>query len=335
MADRVILHVGPHKTGSTALQNMFARNTGVLADFGIHYPAAGRDGAAQQDIARACWVEDSQILQDLTKEIETKRVVFISSELISGLEKTSLARLQAALPTSRVEIVYFLRRLPDLLASHWQELVKHGQWFTFEDYLQNKSLDHDRPSLRPPWPMTQLDRLRETFGEDSLRIMLYDARNTQNDDFGRDFADDVFGIGHEETLSTKRLNVTAPDWQVELGRHFNLIGRHDLAYPARLHLRQMVFALINSERPDWATGFAAEFDRATPLVLTDQTPRLAQEQAQVVETYGSAIVDPIDIYLAPAERHIRQLHPDTIDPALGRAINRSYRQLVAKLQDPS
>lgn len=334
MADRIVLHVGPHKTGSTALQHMLATNRRLLARYGIHYPITGLDGAAHQDVARACWGKDSSLLVELANEMAEHDTVFISSELISALDKKGVARLKSAFGETQVEIIYVIRRLPNLLASHWRELIKHGQKLSFEEYLENAVVDTGRPNLVPPMPMLHLDRLCGFFGSDGLRILCYDARNTEVENYGQDFVDDIFGIGHEEAFRTKQLNTTAPDWQVELGRHMNILGNAALNYPQRLNLRKKLFERMADDALDWMPDFAAQYDAAVPINLSDQTDWIAQEQEAVVQMYGSRFVDPVESYLAPTSKQIRQLPLGMLSPQLRSNIEILFKELAANL-DPS
>ena len=332
MAERVVLHVGPQKTGSTALQKAFAEGAGILAGAGIHYPLAGREGVAHQDVARACWTPDGSVLADLAREIADVRVAFLSSELFSPLDVTGLGRLADALGGATVEIVYMLRRPPLHLPSHWRELVKHGQAMDFADYLKVAEDRRPRPHIFVPLPSDQLARLAKVFGPEGLRLLVYDARRDDIAGYGPGFIDDVFGLGHlADRFETGRYNKTAPDWQVELGRHMNVIAGATLSYPVKTRLRSLMIRELGAAQPAWLDDFRAAQSAASAVSLSQDTPLVRAEVEAVLAAYGDYLMDPAESYSAPVSSEVRCIAPEALDAPLAGAVRAFYDDLVARL----
>ncbi len=332
MPERVILHVGPHKTGTTALQKAFAVNAKRLAAYGILYPDTGRDGAAHQNVARACWKADNPLLGELAEEIADCRVAFLSSELISALDLKGLQRLAPVFADVPIEVVYVLRRLPLLLPSHWRELVKHGQSLDFGEYLEYARGEAPWRYLAPPMPVAQLERLSEVFGSESLRLAVYDQRACQIEGYGPGFIDDVFGLGHEAAhFETERYNITAPDWQVELGRHLNIMAGDKLNYPQKFALRNAMVSRVSEDAPDWLDEFQSRYEGAEPERLSDQTPFVRGEVEEVLRLYEAYFVDPVEDFTAPLESEVRVIATDQLPAAVGKGIHDLFSDLVAQL----
>jgi len=51
MIDRLVLHIGSHKTGSTAIQRSLRDATDLLLERGILYPRTGRSGVGHAQLA--------------------------------------------------------------------------------------------------------------------------------------------------------------------------------------------------------------------------------------------------------------------------------------------
>ena len=141
-----LLHIGPHKTGSTSLQHALVENVGVLArkrwylesapDFpqGIHFLPLGllkETTEAQATLARI-------------SSTQHRRVV-LSSENFSLLSKEAIEQVVRAVGTRRLKVVYFLRNPIERLPSLWQESVKHGYSGSLDDFMAERMKDplHD------------------------------------------------------------------------------------------------------------------------------------------------------------------------------------------------
>ncbi|HVX55441.1 hypothetical protein [Nocardioides sp.] len=139
-----LVHIGPHKTGTTAIQAAFHASRALIAAHGVHYagetiqayrPALALTGRPGQRgtgrIAADAW-------ERLVAEVEgygEDRVV-MSSESFSSADAAAIERLQRDLGPERVHVVRMLRRYDTLLPSLWQQRVVAGYGRSWEQYAE-------------------------------------------------------------------------------------------------------------------------------------------------------------------------------------------------------
>lgn len=154
----VLLHIGPHKTGTTALQGSFHSNRKALAQHGVHYVGrtrqpmlavlslTGRQGfRGGPQATRRHW-------RDLVDEVrvasgEASRVVVSSEYFADAAPETIRAIVDDLGP--RVHVVVTLRPLAQILPSQWQQYVQNMLRMRYDDWL-----DHmlRKPPYRKPTP---------------------------------------------------------------------------------------------------------------------------------------------------------------------------------------
>lgn len=317
MTTALILHVGPHKTGTTALQQALAENAGRLMPLGILYPQTGRAGMSHPALAEACRTGDGAMLHALAAEAEGWRTVILSSENFSMLDSRALAELRALFPRAEIRVPYTLRRLATLWPAHWAELVKHGQEPGFDAYLDRVAARDDTPFRAPVLPLRQLQRLADAFGRDALRILLHEARGGPGQDIGPAFIDDLLGLGQEAPhFATTRVNITPTAQETALVRLMNLQMAGRATYLEKQALRLALLDALREGPPDWLADFDAALGRARRLVLSSSLPLVASEQAEVVKLYGDLMLDAPEDYLSPVETAVSLFGPADLPPGL-------------------
>ena len=136
-AGTCLVHVGPHKTGTTAVQDAFHRSRAEIADHGVVYAGRGRQpypqvqaflghrgirGAIRRPIA--VWDELASEVRDA--EGQGRRVV-LSCESLDNARRGDIDRLVADLGgPDRLHVVRMLRRYDRLMPSQWQQSVVNG-----------------------------------------------------------------------------------------------------------------------------------------------------------------------------------------------------------------
>ena len=141
---RVFLHVGAPKTGTTFLQTLLWDNRDELReDHGLLFPGARYD----EHFLAAVDLQDATFHGDPRPDVRGSwdRVVeqalawpgttVISHEVFASASAEHAARAIAALAPAEVHVVYTARDLGRQLPSHWQEDVKHGSTDTFERWF--------------------------------------------------------------------------------------------------------------------------------------------------------------------------------------------------------
>ena len=141
MSRRIILHIGPPKTGTSSLQETLFAAQDELMTQGMAYPTLGRHDRMPRAAGHHGLPAVTQFgaplpapLLEWIGDLPAGHSVVLSSEDFSHLSAEQVAHLAAQLPGAAVEVVYYARRWDRLLPSVWQELVKHGASCSYPVY---------------------------------------------------------------------------------------------------------------------------------------------------------------------------------------------------------
>jgi hypothetical protein len=189
-ADAILLHLGFHKTGTTALQSVLAAARPVLLEHGVlypgrrrsHHPAAmamtnrtwgvGREGGWDPD--ERAWTRLAR-----TAGRHPGRVV-ISSESFALTPAANAARMVADLGAARVHVVFTLRPVAALLSSSWQQYLKSGWTISYGDWLDQIVAELEPGArrsgfwLRNDYP-TIVGRWADLVGPDRIHLVCLDS----------------------------------------------------------------------------------------------------------------------------------------------------------------
>jgi hypothetical protein len=145
--DRLILHIGTFKTGTSSIQQFLGANVDALQNAGICYPLAGRRPGANvpghhrlsSTVGKAV-VSDGTDFQELASQIREEYAcsgcgtLFLSSEEFSSIHRPGL--LFEAFPAKRVEIVASFRPQYDIATALYFTAVIGDRVTAFpEEYL--------------------------------------------------------------------------------------------------------------------------------------------------------------------------------------------------------
>lgn len=145
---RVYLHIGAPKTGTTYLQDRLWLNARSLAQHDVHFPARspfvdptlfhfraaldalGQDWGGPEGHATGSW-------DALVRRVKRRRgTVVISHEIFAPARADHVARIKRDLADSEVHIVYTARDLARAVPASWQESVKQGRQWSYARYLR-------------------------------------------------------------------------------------------------------------------------------------------------------------------------------------------------------
>jgi hypothetical protein len=144
--DAILVHIGMHKTGTTAMQSLFGAKRAELGQLGITYPgrADWHHSATKSLMARPIGrtasgpvTADNRRWERFVTEARrsTGRVV-ISSEYLSHCTDSQAQRLAADLGPERVHIIVGIRNLAPLALSAWQQDLKIGNTLDIDTWLR-------------------------------------------------------------------------------------------------------------------------------------------------------------------------------------------------------
>jgi hypothetical protein len=156
----VLLHVGPYKTGTTALQASFEQHRDELLDRGVRYPGTQRRHArpvfallghalpGMPDVPEHEWTD---LVDDVRRAADVR--VVLSSEDFATLAPHQAARAVADLGPERVHVLMVARNLTALLPSAWQERVKSvNEVSGYDEFLTEVLAEEpDGPSAAVFW----------------------------------------------------------------------------------------------------------------------------------------------------------------------------------------
>ena len=162
MTATLVLHLGPHKTATTYLQDTLVRAAPALAAEHVYYATTGRNDLAHHDLAFALWSPERRtnlmsagrtlpswhdLADEVTRAPDGARLV-VSSENLAHVRDDEIDGACVLGGRVDVEIVVGVRRLDALLPSLWQEGVKWGRQWPFGEAV-GQLLDEDRVRILP------------------------------------------------------------------------------------------------------------------------------------------------------------------------------------------
>jgi hypothetical protein len=139
----VLLHIGPYKTGSTAIQQTLFDRRDVLAEHGVFYPGpwrrlVGEGHALMQWAPRGRRVPPVSVWDDFAAGIRdlTDVRVCLSTEDFGRIRDAGKAhKVIEDLGAERLHVIAVARAYHRLMPSHWQERVKNHERRTYQEWL--------------------------------------------------------------------------------------------------------------------------------------------------------------------------------------------------------
>jgi hypothetical protein len=190
-AGSILLHIGPHKTGTTSVQSAFHAARRELARRGIRYAGPDRHavGAAQAAIetpgSDGRRVHSIRPWRDLVREVgraSSERVV-ISSEWFADAEPDAIRRIVGELGKERVRVAVTLRPLASILPSQWQQYVAAGSTIGYEPWLESVFADSGQSDATRFWHRHRHDMLiarwAEVVGPGRVTVVVVDDDNRE------------------------------------------------------------------------------------------------------------------------------------------------------------
>ncbi len=277
-----VLHVGPHKTGTTSLQRAFHAGRNAAAGQGVHY--AGPHSQPMDEVLAMLARENPQepsgapdtdkAWRQLVKEVQAHsgERILVSSEFLADARPDAMRVAIDDLGNGRPHVLVTLRSLPRIMPSQWQQYVQNGLKTGYGRWLRAMLRDADETTLTPSfWWRHRHDllvrRWSDAVGADRVVVVVVDE--TDRDQLLRD-AEGLFAL-REGTLATPEAENRSLTWaEIELVRHFNRqfaaadlppsVYHHAMRFGAVRYLQQRQPAPTEARltTPVWAAEAAAE-----------------------------------------------------------------------------
>jgi hypothetical protein len=144
----VLIHIGPHKTGTTAVQDALVRAAPELAAQRFQYFASGTQNnvnvavkAFASSIDRGFKYHSRSsknpshwevVYNKLTTSVD--QTAIISAEDLADLSESHVKQFVQSMGDRSVRVVMTLRSLAEIIPSQWQQFVKRGPMPSLEDW---------------------------------------------------------------------------------------------------------------------------------------------------------------------------------------------------------
>ncbi|MCX4592059.1 hypothetical protein OG819_20690 [Streptomyces sp. NBC_01549] len=186
-----LLHIGPHKTGTTSIQGALFAAKDAMAGHGVDFPAHSRHPmeAALAVCARPGMMGDTKPTEGHWKRLVDavhatgRRTSVVSSEFFADApDDESIARIVDGLGRDQVHVLVTLRPLAKIMPSQWQQYVQNGLRMGYEDWLEHmlRKAPYEKPNPSF-WRRHRHDRLVERWvrvaGAENVTVVVVDDRD--------------------------------------------------------------------------------------------------------------------------------------------------------------
>jgi hypothetical protein len=303
-----LLHIGPHKTGTTSLQSAFHVRRGEAEAQGVHYAGPNRQPmqAAHAITGKPSPYADGRTpprsrWRDLVREVQgagAKRVV-ISSEGFADADDDGIRTVVSDLGPGRLHVVVTLRPLASILPSQWQQYVQGGMTLAYDEWLEamfNQPQGKVSPSF---WVRHRHDALVKRWADaaGAANVTVIVADEADRDRQLRLF-EQLTGLRQgtlvpETDLSNRSL--TLPE--IEAVRAFNLAFRAE-GLGTQLHTKVMRFGA--AEHLKRRTPGADEPKIETPAWALERADQVAREIVDGIRASGVRVLGDLESLATPA-----------------------------------
>ncbi|MFF5185168.1 hypothetical protein ACFY30_15515 [Streptomyces sp. NPDC000345] len=188
-----LLHIGPHKTGTTSIQGALFDAKDRMPAYGVEFPATSRH--PMQAVLAACsrggMIGDTtpterhweQFLEQV-RATGAKTSVISSEFFADAPDGATVERVVGQLGGDRVHVLVTLRPLARIMPSQWQQYVQNGLRMGYEDWLEHmlRKAPYEKPNPSF-WRRHRHDRLIERWvrvvGADRVTVVVVDDRDRE------------------------------------------------------------------------------------------------------------------------------------------------------------
>ena len=193
---QLILHVGFHKSGTTALQESFFAQRKDLESQGVSYPTEGKKAHHRAVWALAGkrwgWKERggettpfkvwSKTAGNINRSNREK--VVLSSEFFSELSTDKIRQIQKDIKGRDVKVLFTLRPLVKLFGSSYQQYLKYGTKEDYSTWLHSVLDQPGKSKINPTFWKRHMHgeviaRWVEVFGSENVSVIIVDEQRPE------------------------------------------------------------------------------------------------------------------------------------------------------------
>ncbi|GAX50136.1 hypothetical protein [Streptomyces olivochromogenes] len=345
-----LLHIGPHKTGTTSIQSALFAAKDAMAGHGVDFPAHSRHPmeAVLAVCARPGMMGDARPTerhwQRLVDAVHAtgRRTSVVSSEFFADApDDEAIARIVDDLGRgqgrgqSRVHVLVTLRPLARIMPSQWQQYVQNGLRMGYEDWLEHmlRKAPYEKPNPSF-WRRHRHDRLVERWvrvvGAENVTVVVVDDRD--RDGLMRTF-ESLLGLPDGLLVpvpdtANRSLTLAETEMLRKLNREFRGNGLPDEVY-SRMVRGGAVMHMKNACRP------APDDARIiTPRWALEAAAGIGAEMAGRIAAMGVRVLgDPALLSVVPSVASVEETGPPRIDPEV--AAHALYGALAVAAATPA
>ena len=301
----VLLHVGVHKTGTTAIQAALADARGDLASSGVLYPGKSQaQHRAALAILQRTWgwnqrggsVVDRSQFDELARQVANSngRVV-ISSEFFCEADADKCVDVISNLGAGRVQVLVTLRNLGRLLPSSWQQYLKYGLTKGYEPWLEDVFAKSGTSNMSPTfWRRHDhgavVTRWAEAVGPQNVTVLILE--DVDRSAMFRTFAQ-LIGVPPEVLTArmdlTSNRSMTAAEAELLVRLNARVKMKMQWTEYVRLVRRGVAMALVEGREPG-----ADEPRLHTPDWALDAAMAHGVQDRDVISALGVKVLGNLD-----------------------------------------
>lgn len=253
VAQRVVLHVGTPKSGTTFLQRALWRHRDELDAVGVtcagtrHYEMF--HAAIELRGSYAFWGRSAEELAGTWQRLsdgarDYPGITIMSHELLGAARREQVDAGLAALDGLDVHLVVTARDLARQVASDWQERVKNGNPVTFADFCANVEKERHNGFWRNQHLIGIFDRWARSLPPENVHLVVGPPPGSAPDVLWQRFGEAVGfdGRAFDPTTDEPRANQTLGAVQVAVLRRVNEVLGGRIQQPAYSKVVKRVFA---------------------------------------------------------------------------------------------
>ncbi|MEU6380245.1 hypothetical protein [Streptomyces sp. NPDC046909] len=300
-----LLHIGPHKTGTTSIQGALFAAREKLGEHGVDWPHTSRHpmDAVLAAVSRGGMMGDrgpseKQWLQlvDRVKAAGDRTAVVSSEFFADAPDDETIERVVEQLGGESVHVLITLRPIAKIMPSQWQQYVQNGLRMGYEDWLthmlRKAPYEQPNPSF---WRRHRHDRLIERWarvaGPGRITVVVVDDRDRGG--LMRTF-ESLLGLPEnllQEVPDTANRSLTLAETEMlrNLNKEFRGNGLPDELY-SRLVRHGAVMHMKNTCSPT-----AQDVKIRTPQWAVEAAAGIGAEMAQRIGTMGVRVLGDLDL----------------------------------------
>lgn len=302
-----LLHIGPPKTGTSALQSASHACRNSMRQQGVRYAGAARQAStAAYAVTRRVHPSTGKPpsmrhWNSLVREVRgsRERRVLISSEFFAGASDEQAKGIIRDLDPAKAHVAITLRPLAKILASRWQQNVQEGARIPYEEWLrevlENPVGDHGKRFWSRQRHDALVRRWVEAAGPDRVTVIVVDEHD--HDSLLTRF-EELLGLETGTLMPQKNSsNRSLTIEEVEAVRAFNqqYFGEH---FSKALHYKMMARgAALHLKARRVASS---ERRLLTPAWAIDKANTFGAEVINVVRLLDVRVLGDLDSLVVPA-----------------------------------